>query len=56
MANKEETILIDPINKKLDLSLIKKILYSSKILKIFHAAQQDLEIFLIFLKNYLKIL
>ena len=45
MANKDETILIDPINKKLDLSLIKKILYSSKILKIFHAAQQDLEIF-----------
>ena len=45
MANKDETILIDPINKKIDLSLIKKILYSSKILKIFHAAQQDLEIF-----------
>ena len=45
MANKDETILIDPINNKLDLSLIKKILYSSKILKIFHAAQQDLEIF-----------
>ena len=45
MANKDETILIDPINKKQDLSLIKKILYSSKILKIFHAAQQDLEIF-----------
>ena len=45
MANKDETILIDPINKKLDLSPIKKILYSSKILKIFHAAQQDLEIF-----------
>ena len=45
MANKDETILIDPINKKLDLSLIKKILYSSRILKIFHAAQQDLEIF-----------
>ena len=45
MANKDETILIDPINKKLDLSLIKKILYSSKILKVFHAAQQDLEIF-----------
>ena len=45
MANKEQTILIDPINKKIDLTLIKKILYSSKILKIFHAAQQDLEIF-----------
>ena len=45
MANYEETILIDPINKELDLTLVKKILYSSKILKIFHAAQQDLEIF-----------
>ena len=45
MANNEETILIDPLNKKLDLTVIEKILYSSKILKIFHAAQQDLEIF-----------
>ena len=45
MANYEETILIDPIDKELDLTLVKKILYSSKILKIFHAAQQDLEIF-----------
>ncbi len=45
MANKEETILIDPFNKKLDLKLIKKILYSSRILKVFHAAYQDLEIF-----------
>ncbi len=45
MANKEETILVDPINKNTDLTLVKKILYSSKILKIFHAAQQDLEIF-----------
>ena len=45
MANKEETVLIDPFNKELDILLIKKILYSSKILKIFHAAYQDLEIF-----------
>ena len=45
MANKEETVLIDPFNKELDIFLIKKILYSLKILKIFHAAQQDLEIF-----------
>ena len=56
MANKEETILIDPINKKYRFKIIKKILYSSKILKIFHAAQQDLEIFFNLLKNYLKIL
>ena len=45
MATTDETVLIDPINKKLDLTLVKKILYSSKILKVFHAAQQDLEIF-----------
>ena len=45
MANKEETVLIDPFNKELDILLIKKILYSFKILKIFHAAYQDLEIF-----------
>ncbi len=45
MANKEETVLIDPFNKELDMLLIKKILCSFKILKIFHAAYQDLEIF-----------
>jgi len=45
MANKEETVLIDPFNKELDILLIKKILCSFKILKIFHAAYQDLEIF-----------
>ena len=45
MANKEETALIDPFNKELDILLIKKILCSFKILKIFHAAYQDLEIF-----------
>ncbi len=45
MATTDETVLIDPINKKLDFTLVKKILYSSKILKVFHAAQQDLEIF-----------
>ena len=45
MANKEETVLIDPFNKELDILIIKKILYSFKILKIFHAAYQDLEIF-----------
>ena len=45
MANKEETVLIDPFNKELDMLLIKKILFSLKILKIFHAAYQDLEIF-----------
>ena len=45
MANKEETVLVDPFNKELDILIIKKILYSLKILKIFHAAHQDLEIF-----------
>ena len=35
MANKDETILIDPINKKLDLSLIKKFYIPLRFLRFF---------------------
>ena len=54
MANKDETILYDPINKKIYLLL--KNLYSLRFLRIFHAAQQDLEIFFNLYKKLPKIL
>ncbi len=43
-SNKSQIVIVDPLNKKIDLELIKKILFSKKILKIFHAAYQDIEI------------
>ena len=43
-SNRSQIMIVDPLNKKIDLELIKKILFSKKILKIFHAAYQDIEI------------
>ena len=45
LSNINNTILIDPLKTKIDLDLIKKIILSSEIKKIFHAAHQDIEIF-----------
>lgn len=42
---KDLSIAIDPLSKELDLSPFLDFLYDSKILKVFHAARQDLEIF-----------
>ena len=45
LSNSSECIFLDPISHKLDLSYLKKILFNTKIKKIFHAARQDIEIF-----------
>ena len=45
IANTKRTILIDTIKHTYDLELVKKLLQSNKILKVFHSARQDLEIF-----------
>ena len=45
MSNDKRTVIIDCINKKVDLNLVKKLLLDKKILKIFHSGRQDLEIF-----------
>ena len=44
LANKTSTIIIDPLSYNINLSLIRKILFSKEIIKIFHAAYQDIEI------------
>ena len=43
-SNRSQIVIIDPLSKNIDLKLIKKILFSKEILKIFHAAYQDIEI------------
>ena len=45
ISNKNSTIIIDPLCKNIDFSLIKKIFFNSNIIKVFHAAYQDIEIF-----------
>ena len=44
LANKTSTVIIDPLSYNINLSLIRKILFSKEIIKIFHAAYQDIEI------------
>ena len=45
LANKNDSIFLDPITQNLDYKLLKKLLFNTKIKKIFHAARQDIEIF-----------
>ena len=45
LANNSESIILDPITQDLDYTLLKKLLFNTKIKKIFHAARQDIEIF-----------
>ena len=45
LANKSDSIFLDPISQDLDYTLLKKLLFNTKIKKIFHAARQDIEIF-----------
>ena len=45
LANKNDSIFLDPITQDLDYTLLKKLLFNTKIKKIFHAARQDIEIF-----------
>ena len=41
----QDSALIDPLNKSLDLTPFFKLMKDSTVLKVFHAARQDLEIF-----------
>ncbi len=45
LSNSSECIFLDPIKQKLDWDYLRKILFNTKIKKIFHAARQDIEIF-----------
>ncbi len=45
LANNNESIFLDPITQELDYKLLKKLLFNTRIKKIFHAARQDIEIF-----------
>ena len=44
LSNKNQQIIIDPLRTQVDKSLLRKIIFSKNILKVFHAAHQDLEI------------
>ena len=45
IANSKRTVIIDPFSNRLDLNYVKKLLTERKILKIFHSAKQDIQIF-----------
>ena len=45
LSNTYESIFLDPINDKINYKFIEKLLFNTKIKKIFHAARQDIEIF-----------
>ena len=45
LANKNDSIFLDPITQDLDFKILKKLLFNTRIKKIFHAARQDIEIF-----------
>jgi len=45
IAGPEESVVIDPMAKDIDLEPLDKLMANPKVLKVFHAARQDLEIF-----------
>lgn len=45
VATSDEAVLIDPMAKDIDLSPLLELLANEKIVKVFHAARQDIEIF-----------
>lgn len=45
IAGPEEAAVIDPMAKDIDLTPLDRLLFNPKVLKVFHAARQDLEIF-----------
>ncbi len=45
LSNSSTSIYLDPITQNIDYSFLKKLLFNTKIKKIFHAARQDIEIF-----------
>ncbi len=46
IAGPDEAAVIDPLAEGIDLSSLAELLVNSKVLKVFHAARQDVEIFL----------
>ena len=44
LSNKTQTVIIDPLAKRIDLQLLKKIIFTKQLVKVFHAAYQDIEI------------
>ena len=51
IAGEQETALIDPLSPTIDLSPLFKIMQNDKIVKVFHSAYQDLEIFYLLMKD-----
>jgi ribonuclease D len=45
VAGPDEAVVIDPMAKGIDLAPLDSLMVNSKVLKVFHAARQDLEIF-----------
>lgn len=45
VASDEEACLIDPLSEELELTPLLKLMKNKKVLKVFHAARQDIEIF-----------
>ena len=45
IASKDEAIAVDPLSKELDLDPFLKLLTNGDVVKVFHAARQDIEIF-----------
>ena len=45
IASKDEAIAVDPLSKDLDLDPFLKLLTNEDVVKVFHAARQDIEIF-----------
>jgi ribonuclease D len=44
IATQDKAILIDPLNKNIDLSVLDLVMQNPNIVKVFHSAKQDLEI------------
>ena len=44
LSNKTNAIIIDPLSGTIDLKLIRKIIFKKDIIKVLHAAYQDIEI------------
>ena len=45
LANTDEAACVDPLSKKLDLSPLFQLFQNKKVIKVFHACRQDIEIF-----------
>ena len=54
IANSNKVVILDVIKYKLDLNYIKKLLIDHKILKIFHSAKQDIQVFFNLFKIFPK--